>query len=80
MPSSQHVPACVQRDMVRKALNKASEAKMKAGTEQKLYALYHLNGGKKNLESDDIQAALEKVVQGKVSLEYVLFKHAQSQG
>ncbi|HID8745093.1 TPA: DUF4123 domain-containing protein [Enterobacter mori] len=80
MPSSQHFPACAQRDMVIKALNKASEAKMKAGTEQKLYALYYLNGGKKNLESDDIQVALEKVIQGKVSLEYVLFKHAHSQG
>ncbi|EPF6112087.1 DUF4123 domain-containing protein [Enterobacter cloacae] len=80
MPSSQHFPACVQRDMVIKALNKASEAKMKAGTEQKLYALYYLNGGKKNLESEAVQAALEKVVQRKVSLEYVLFNHAHSQG
>lgn len=80
MSSSQHFPACVQRDMVIKALNKASEAKMKAGTEQKLYALYYLNGGKNNLGSDDIQAALEKVIQGNVSLEYVLFNQAHSQG
>lgn len=63
MPSSQHFPPCVQRDMVEKALNKASAAKMKAGTEQKLYALYYLNGGKQMLESVDIQPALDKVTQ-----------------
>ncbi|MHA7951418.1 hypothetical protein [Enterobacter roggenkampii] len=80
MPSSQHFPPCVQRDMVEKALNKASAAKMKAGTEQKLYALYYLNGGKQMLESVDIQPALDKVTQGKVSLEYVLTNYVHSQG
>lgn len=35
---------------------------------------------KNNLGSDDIQAALEKVIQGNVSLEYVLFNQAHSQG
>ena len=80
MPSSQHFPPCVQRDMVEKALNKASAAKMKAGTEQKLYALYYLNGGKQMLESVDIQPALDKVTQGKVSLEYVLTHYVHSQG
>ena len=80
MPSSQHFPPCVQRDMVKKALNKASAAKMKAGTEQKLYALYYLNGGKQMLESVDIQRALDNVTEGKVSLEYVLTNYIHSQG
>jgi hypothetical protein len=80
MPSSQHFPACVQRDMVIKALNKASEAKMKAGTEQKLYALHYLNGGKKTLESDVVQSALDNVVQGKLTLENVLTNNAYYQG
>lgn len=79
MPSSQHFPPCVQQDMVKKALNKASAAKMKAGTEQKLYALYYLNGGKQMLESVDIQPALDKVTEGKVSLEYVLTNYIHSQ-
>ncbi|POU70675.1 hypothetical protein C3387_23780 [Leclercia sp. LSNIH6] len=80
LPSSQHIPPCVQRDMVKKALNKACEAKMKSGTEQKLYALFYLNGGKKILESVTIQSALENVVQDKVSLEQVLKNGIQHQG
>lgn len=80
MPSSQHFPTCIQRDMVKKALHKACDAKMKAGTEQKLYALYYLNGGKKRLESNAMRSALEKVAQGKLSLEYVLINHNQFQG
>ncbi len=80
MPSSQHFPACVQRDMVKKALNKAYEAKIKNSRDRKLYALYYLNGGKKLLESDVIHSALEKVAQGKVLLESVLAYYSQSQG
>lgn len=80
LPSSQHIPPCVQRDMVKKALNKACEAKMKLGTEQKLYALFYLNGGKKILESVTIQSALDNVVQDKVSLEQVLENGIQHQG
>lgn len=72
LPSSQNFAPCVQRNMVKKALNKACEAKMKAGTEQKLYALFYLNGGKKILASGTMQSALENVALGKVSLEQVL--------
>lgn len=74
LPSSQHFAPCVQRDMVKKALNKSCEAKMKAGTEQKLYALFYLNGGKKILASGTMQSALESVTLGKVSLEQVFKK------
>lgn len=80
MRSSQYFPPCVQRDMVIKALNKASEAKMKPGAEQKLYALHYLNGGKKILESDVVQSALDNVVQGKLTLENVLTNNAYYQG
>ncbi|MNL61591.1 hypothetical protein D3C87_1855370 [compost metagenome] len=66
--------------MVKKALNKASEARMKTGTEQKLYALFYLNGGKKILASENMQSAFENVAQGKVSLEQVLKNNVQHQG
>ena len=80
LPSSKHFSPCAQRDMVKKALSKACEAKMKAGTEQKLYALFYLTGGKKLVESGVIQSALEDVAQGKVSLEQVLKNNIQHQG
>lgn len=80
LPSSQHFALCVQRDMVKKALNKACEAKMKAGTEQKLYALFYLNGGRKILASENMQSALENVAQGKVSLEQAIRNNVQHQG
>lgn len=57
--------------MVKKALKKACEGKMKAGTEQKLYALFYLDGGKITLASGTMQSALENVALGKVSLEQV---------
>ncbi|GJL43232.1 TPA: DUF4123 domain-containing protein [Enterobacter chengduensis] len=71
LPSSQHFSPCVQRNMVKKALKKACEGKMKAGTEQKLYALFYLDGGKITLASGTMQSALENVALGKVSLEQV---------
>lgn len=80
LPSSQHFSPCVQRDMVKKALNKACEAKMKVGAEQKLYAFFYLNGGKKILESGAMHSALENVAQGKVSLEQVFKNIIQRQG
>ncbi|MCT9842896.1 DUF4123 domain-containing protein [Enterobacter sp. FS01] len=80
LPSSQNFAPCVQRNMVKKSLNKACEAKMKAGTEQKLYALFYLNGGKKILASGTMQSALENVALGKVSLEQVLKNNVQHQG
>lgn len=80
LPSSKHFSPCTQRDMVKKALIKACEAKMKAGIEQKLYALFYLTGGKNFVESGAIQSALENVVQGKVSLEKVLKNNIYHQG
>jgi len=72
MPASQHFPPCGQRDMVVKALNKAREAGIASSLEQKLYALYYLNGGKQVLESENMQVSLQQVSQGKVSLMQVL--------
>ena len=75
MPTSQHFPPCVQRNMVIKALDKAKSAGFKAGTDSKLYALFYLNGGKKLLESEVMQAPLQEVKQGRVSLADVLVKY-----
>ncbi|WP_296262541.1 DUF4123 domain-containing protein [uncultured Enterobacter sp.] len=80
LPSSQHFAPCVQRDMVKKALVKACEARMRAGTEQKLYALFYLNGGKKILASGTMQSVFENVALGKVSLEQVLKNDVKHQG
>lgn len=79
MSSSQHFPPCVQREMVIKALRKAQEAQMKAGEAQKLYAFYYLNGGKKVLESEAFKPAIQKVIQGKVSLQYALLNHTHNE-
>ncbi|WP_235896339.1 DUF4123 domain-containing protein [Yersinia rochesterensis] len=76
MPSSQHFPPCAQRDMVIKALDKAQIAGMADGVDSKLYALYYLNGGKKVLESEEMQISLRNVSEGKVSLVQILTHHA----
>lgn len=76
MPSSQHFPPCTQRNMVIKALGKARDAGITEGTDNKLYALYYLNGGKKTLESDEMKIALHRVSQGDISLAQVLAKVA----
>lgn len=72
MPMSQHFTPCVQRDMVIKALGKAKIAGITTPLDQKIYALYYLNGGKKSLESEEMQGALLRVSQGKISLADVL--------
>ncbi|MFL4558315.1 DUF4123 domain-containing protein [Yersinia kristensenii] len=76
MPASQHFPPCAQRDMVIKALDKAQIAGMADGVDSKLYALYYLNGGKKVLESEEMQVSLRNVSEGKVSLVQILTDHA----
>lgn len=76
MPTSQHFPPCIQRDMVIKALDKAQVAGMTPGVDSKLYALYYLNGGKKILESEVMQISLQNVKQGKVSLAQILTHHS----
>src|SRR5471030_658413 len=72
MPSSQHFPACTQRDMVVKALGKARMVGVSSIADQKLYALCYLNGGKRLLESEEMRVSLQKVIQGKISLEKLL--------
>jgi hypothetical protein len=74
MPSSQHFPACIQRDMVVKALRKAKDEGINEGLNNKLYALYYLDGGKKVLESEEMRVLLQKVSQGKISLAQLLTK------
>lgn len=74
MPASQHFPPCAQREMVVKALSKALAAGLTVPSDQKLYALYYLNGGKKTLESDAVCDILPKVSLGKISLIQVLKK------
>lgn len=78
MPASQHFPPCSQRDMVTKALEKAREAGMPEGVNVKLYALYYLNGGKKILESEEMQLSLQKVREGKTSLTKILTGYSAS--
>ena len=74
MPSSLHFSPCIQRDMVIKALEKAKNAGITNESDSKLYALCYLNGGKRVLESEEMQLALLKVSEGKCSLESVLLK------
>ncbi|MEN5018004.1 DUF4123 domain-containing protein [Erwinia sp. Eh17-17] len=74
MPVSQHFSPCVQRDMVIKALGKAKAAGIATPLDQKIYALYYLNGGKKVLESEEMQGKLLEVSQGKTSLAEVLLR------
>lgn len=72
LPSAQAFPRCSQRAMAAKALDKACAAGMDAPTDRTLYALVYLDGGKLLLESEDIQAALGDVIQGKRKLADVL--------
>lgn len=71
-PTSQHFPPCVQRDMVIKALGKAQSAGLTVGADRKLYALCYLEGGKKWLESAEMQSSLERVIKGEISLSQLL--------
>ncbi|HAT1613586.1 TPA: DUF4123 domain-containing protein [Raoultella ornithinolytica] len=79
MPTSRKFPACAQRLMVIKALNKSKESGLLSGADQKVYALYYLNGGRQELESDALKVALPKVLNGTQSLAQVLVNLADIQ-
>lgn len=79
MPTSRKFPACAQRLMVIKALNKSKESGLLSGADQKVYALYYLNGGRQELESDALKVALPKVLNGTQSLAEVLVNLADIQ-
>lgn len=75
MPTSKAFPPCVQHSMVIKALKKSETAELFTPVDQKVYALYYLNGGKAKLESDSLKAVLPNVISGARSLADVLANH-----
>lgn len=79
MPMSQHFTPCIQRDMVIKALRKAVEAGVATPLDQKVYALYYLNGGRAKLESDSLRVAVPNIVNGTLTLADVLINLANTQ-
>lgn len=79
MPTSREFPPCAQRLMVIKALNKSKKLGSLSPADQKVYALYYLNGGRQALESDALKAALPKVLNGTQSLAEVLVNLADTQ-
>lgn len=79
MPTSRAFPPCAQRLMVIKALNKSKESGLLSPADQKVYALYYLNGGRQELESDALRAALPNVMNGTQSLAEVLVSLARTQ-
>lgn len=79
MPTSRVFPPCAQRSMVIKALNKSKESGLLSAVDQKVYALYYLNGGRQELESDALKAALPNVLNGTQSLAEVLVNLADTQ-
>ncbi|MCT4702673.1 hypothetical protein MUA02_12450 [Enterobacteriaceae bacterium H20N1] len=79
MPASKAFPPCAQRLMVIKALNKSKESGSLSPADQKVYALYYLNGGRQELESDALKAALPKVLNRTRSLAEVLVNLAETQ-
>lgn len=79
MPMSQHFTPCIQRDMVIKALRKAVEAGVATPLNQKVYALYYLNGGRAKLESDSLRVAVPNIVNGTLTLADVLVNLANTQ-
>lgn len=79
MPTSRKFPACAQRLMVIKALNKSKESGLLSAADQKVYALYYLNGGRQELESDALKVALPEVLNGTQSLAEVLVNLADIQ-
>ncbi|KAB8311645.1 DUF4123 domain-containing protein [Erwinia endophytica] len=78
IPASQQFPACAQRLMVVKALNKAESVGLEKSEDRMLYALFYLNGGRKTLESDALKAVLPNVVSGTRSLMDVLARYVGS--
>lgn len=79
MPTSKVFPPCAQRLMVIKVLNKSKELGSLSPADQKLYVLYYLNGGRQELESDALKAALTKVLNGTLLLADVLVNLADTQ-
>ncbi|EMH1276817.1 DUF4123 domain-containing protein [Enterobacter hormaechei] len=79
MPTSRAFPPCAQRSMVIKALNKSKESGLLSAADQKVFALYYLNGGRQELESDALRAALPNVMNGTQSLAEVLVNLADTQ-
>lgn len=79
MPTSRVFPPCAQRSMVIKALNKSKESGLLSAVDQKVYALYYLNGGRQELESDALKAALPNVLNETQSLAEVLVNLADTQ-
>lgn len=79
MPTSRAFPPCAQRLMVIKALNKSKESGLLSAADQKVFALYYLNGGRQELESDALRAALPNVMNGTQSLAEVLVSLAGTQ-
>lgn len=79
MPMSQHFTPCIQREMVIKALRKAVEAGVATPLDQKVYALYYLNGGRAKLESDSLRVAVPNIVNGTLTLADVLVNLANTQ-
>ena len=78
MPGSKGFPPCAQRSMVIKALNKGKELGLLSAADQKVFALYYLNGGGQVLESESLKAALPKVLNGTQSLAEVLVNLADT--
>ncbi|ELY7490086.1 DUF4123 domain-containing protein [Cronobacter turicensis] len=78
MGSSQSFPACTQRRMVIRALDKAKSFGLDAPADRQLYALCYLNGGKKILESETVRTLLPRIVAGKESLANVLSRTSES--
>lgn len=79
MPTSKVFPPCGQRSMVIKALNKSKELGSLSPADQKVYALYYLNGGRQELGSDALKATLPNVLNGTQSLAEVLVNLADTQ-
>ncbi|MNC03247.1 hypothetical protein D3C75_506470 [compost metagenome] len=73
-PQSKHFPACIQRAMVHKALNKAQQAGLSHPIDKKIYALHYLSGGNKEIQSSDMTRALEKVTAGNITLTEALLQ------
>jgi len=79
MPTSRAFPPCAQRSMVIKALNKSKESGLLSAADQKVYALYYLSGGRQELESNALRAALPNVMNETQSLAEVLVNLADTQ-
>jgi len=73
-PQSKNFPACIQRAMVQKALNKAQQAGLSHPIDKKIYALHYLSDGSKAIQSSDMTRALEKVAADNITLSEALLQ------